>query len=84
MALANTSIVLASSMKLEYPLNEALPNIDNARDRLLAKIFRFRKEEKDATDVTDQDFELLYAYGKSLRKSKTPFFVYVCVCVCVR
>lgn len=56
--------VLASSMKLEYPLNEALPNTDNARDRLLAKIFRFRKEEKDATGVTDQDFELLYAYGK--------------------
>ena len=52
-------------MKLEYPLNEALPNIDNARDRLLAKIFRFRKEEKDATD---EDFELLYAYGTSLGK----------------
>ena len=52
-------------MKLEYPLNEALPNTDNARDRLLAKIFRFRKEEKDAAGVTDQDFELLYAYGKS-------------------
>lgn len=52
-------------MKLEYPLNEALPNTDNARDRLLAKIFRFRKEEKDAAGVIDQDFELLYAYGKS-------------------
>lgn len=51
-------------MKLEYPLNEALPNTDNARDRLLTKIFRFRKEEKDAAGVTDQDFELLYAYGK--------------------
>ena len=50
-------------MKLEYPLNEALPNTENARDRLLAKIFRFRKEEKDVTGVTDQDFELLYAYG---------------------
>lgn len=55
--------VLASSMKLEYPLNDALPNTDNARDRLLAKIFRFRKEEKDTTDVSDQDFELLYAYA---------------------
>lgn len=55
-------------MKLEYPLNEALPNTDNARDRLLAKIFRFRRKEKekDATGVTDQDFELLYAYGKSI------------------
>ena len=56
--------MLASSLSLEYPLNDALPNIDNARDRLLAKIFRFRKEEKDAAGATDQDFELLYAYGK--------------------
>ena len=56
-------------MKLEYPLNEALPNTDNARDRLLAKTFRFRKEEKDATGVTDQDFELLYAYGKLVHNS---------------
>ena len=79
---ANTSTVLASSMKLEYPLNEALPNIDNARDRLLAKIFRFRKEEQDATGVTDQDFELLYAYGKSLGKLKPRFSVCVCICVC--
>ena len=45
-------------------MNGALPNTDNARDRLLAKIFRFRKEEMCTTDVTDQDFELLYAYGK--------------------
>lgn len=58
-------------MKLEYPLNEALPNTDNARDRLLAKIFRFRKEEKDAAGVTDQDFELLYAYGKSIVHKRT-------------
>lgn len=57
-------------MKLEYPLNEALPNTDNARERLLAKIFRFRKEEKDATGVTDQDFELLYAYGKRIVASR--------------
>ena len=57
-------------MKLEYPLNEALPNTDNARDRLLAKIFRFRKQEKDAAGVTDQDFELLYAYGNSMFASR--------------
>lgn len=50
-------------MKLEYPLNEALPNTDNARDRLLAKIFRFRKDEKDQIEATDEDFEILYAYG---------------------
>ena len=56
--------VLASSMKLQYPLNEALPSADNARDRLLAKLFRFRKEEKDSLGASDEDFELLYAYGK--------------------
>lgn len=58
-------------MKLECPLNEALPSTENARDRLLAKVFRFRKEEKDVTGVTDQDFELLYAYGKSTVASKS-------------
>jgi len=29
--------VLASSMKLEYPMNDSLPNIEHARDRFLAK-----------------------------------------------
>ena len=42
--------VLASSMKLEYPLNEALPNTEHARDRLLAKIFKYRKEKPGAKD----------------------------------
>ena len=49
-------------MKLEYPLNEALPSTENARDRLLAKIFRFRNEIENST-VTDEDFALLYAYA---------------------
>lgn len=42
--------VLASSMKLQYPLNEALPSAENARDRLLAGIYKFRRmqEEEDA------------------------------------
>lgn len=54
--------VLASSMKLEYPLNEALSSTDHARDRLLAKVFRFRKEKVDS-GATDEDFALLYAYA---------------------
>lgn len=58
-------LVLASSMKLEYPLNEALPNTDNARDKLLAKIFHYRKEEMQDVGCGDEDFELLYAYGMS-------------------
>jgi hypothetical protein len=54
-------------MKLEYPLNDALPNTSNARDRLLAKIFQYRKnvaiEEEDGLPVAkDEDYEMLYAY----------------------
>ena len=51
-------------MKLEFPMNDALPNTDHARDRLLAKIFRFRKSDKVARGTTDEDFALLYAYGQ--------------------
>ena len=54
--------VIASSMKLEYPL-DALPSINHARDRLLAKIFRFRKDIKAASGVQEEDFSLLYTYA---------------------
>jgi hypothetical protein len=55
--------VLASSMKLEYPLNDALPNTDHTRDRLLARIFVYRKDEAAANGTTDEDYGLLYAYA---------------------
>ena len=55
--------VMASSLKLEFPLNDALPNTDHARDRLLAKIFKFRKTHTD-DNTSDEDFAVLYAYGK--------------------
>ena len=60
---AKMTAVLASSMKLEYPLSDALPSTEHARDRLLAKVFRFRKSEKVPPGTTDEDFALLYAYG---------------------
>lgn len=49
-------------MKLEFPLNGALPSTDHARDRLLAKMFRFRRENHN---FTDKNFALLYAYSKT-------------------
>ncbi|KAI9875459.1 MAG: hypothetical protein M1830_008455 [Pleopsidium flavum] len=55
--------VLSSSMKLEFPLNDALPNTEHARDRLLARIFSYRKNERLAHDSSDEDFALLYAYA---------------------
>ncbi|KAM7217807.1 Fusaric acid resistance protein-like domain containing protein [Rhypophila decipiens] len=36
--------VLASSLMLEYPLTDAIPSVTSTRDRLLGKIFLFRKE----------------------------------------
>lgn len=64
-----TWVVLASSMKLEYPLNDALPSTTHSRDRLLAKIFHYRKlaadraESNDDSPIAkDEDYEMLYAY----------------------
>ncbi|KAH0029897.1 hypothetical protein KCU80_g12082, partial [Aureobasidium melanogenum] len=48
---------------LEYPLNDVLPNIDHTRDRLLAKIFEFRRDSDKASLATEEDYELLYAYA---------------------
>ena len=45
-------------------MNGALPSVHHTRDRLLARIFRFRQEEKDKGDATDEDFEVLYAFGE--------------------
>lgn len=54
-------------MKLAYPLNDVLPNIEHTRDRLLAKVFEFRQQDLGQVIATDEDFELLYAYGESAR-----------------
>ena len=51
-------------MKMAYALNDVLPNIEDARDRLLAKIFDFRKTDPGGDIATDEDYELLYAYGR--------------------
>ncbi len=50
-------------MKLEYPLNDNLPNVENARDRLLARLFHYRKDLEVSRSSTDEDYSLLYAYG---------------------
>ncbi|KAH0565477.1 hypothetical protein GP486_001137 [Trichoglossum hirsutum] len=55
--------VLASSMKLEYPVNGVLPGTEHPRDRLLAKIFRYRYSGGRVRSMSDEDFALLYAYA---------------------
>lgn len=51
-------------MKLSYPLNDVLPNVEHTRDRLLAKVFEFRRTGLGKIVATDEDYELLYAYGE--------------------
>lgn len=55
---------MASSMKLEYPLNDVLPDVEHTRDRLLAKVFESRRIGLGDVEAKDEDYELLYAYGK--------------------
>lgn len=50
-------------MKLKYPLSDVLPNIEHARDRLLARIFHYRQDGRVSQSTTDEDYALLYAYG---------------------
>lgn len=50
-------------MKLEYPLNDSLPEIEHSRDRLLARLHRFRQDTTVSRLTTDEDYALLYAYG---------------------
>ena len=61
-----TFLVLASSMKLEYPLTDALPSTKTARDRYLAKIYQFRKDDawsERGPIAKDEEHALFYAYA---------------------
>jgi hypothetical protein len=51
-------------MKLEYPLSDVLPSVDHARDRLLARIYRYRQDQEVSLLTTDEDSSLLYAYSE--------------------
>lgn len=62
--------VLASCVMLEYPLTDAIPSIDSAKDRLLGRIYQFRKDHAanrladngTAAIADEKDYALLYAY----------------------
>jgi hypothetical protein len=62
--------VLASCVMLEYPLTDAVPSIDKNKDRLLGRIYEFRKEHAAsrlvdngrAAIADEKDYALLYAY----------------------
>lgn len=62
--------VLASCIMLEYPLTDAIPTVENNKDRLLGKIYQFRKDHMGAellgtgpaVVVEEKDYALLYAY----------------------
>ncbi|KAJ9612633.1 hypothetical protein H2200_004230 [Cladophialophora chaetospira] len=56
--------VLASSMKLEYAItSDALPSIEHTRDRLLARVFEYRRSDAQEQKTKDEDYSLLYTYA---------------------
>lgn len=56
--------VLASSMKLEFAItSEDLPSIEHTRDRLLARIFEYRRSDAREQKTMDEDYSLLYTYA---------------------
>ena len=57
--------VLASSIKLGFPLPESLPSTEKARDRLLAKLWEYKLERvRGEEGRSDEDFASMYAYGE--------------------
>ncbi|PHH59383.1 hypothetical protein CDD81_3322 [Ophiocordyceps australis] len=58
--------LLASSVMLEYPLSDAVPAVEGAKDELLARVYSFRlaceERDDDAEPVDDGDYALVYAY----------------------
>ena len=59
--------VIASSTMLEYPLTSAVPSIEMTRDRLLARVFYFRKlhTPKAAADFDSDSDEASFSKDKS-------------------
>ncbi|KAI0869370.1 ribosomal protein L19 [Hypoxylon argillaceum] len=57
--------VLASSIMLEYPLTDAIPSVMVIRDKLLGKIFRFRKDHNASVDRPSGDEPVEHSNGKA-------------------
>lgn len=56
--------VLASSVKLEFNVAaDGLPDTNHTRDRLLSRIFAYRKEDTERQRTNDEDYSLLYTYA---------------------
>ncbi|KAK8098241.1 uncharacterized protein PG998_013727 [Apiospora kogelbergensis] len=66
--------VLASSVMLEYPLADALPNVASTRDKLLGKIFRFRKDisQQQEEEEEEEDGEENSRNGDGDKSRKQP------------
>jgi hypothetical protein len=62
--LAHLFYVLGSSIRLGFPLPEHLPSAVRARDRLLAKLYAYRANVRGTEGEVDEDFAMVYAYGK--------------------
>ncbi|RPB29574.1 hypothetical protein L211DRAFT_26091 [Terfezia boudieri ATCC MYA-4762] len=55
--------ILASSIRLGFPLPDTLPRLEGARDRLLARLWEYRREKVRGEEGRwEEDFQGIYAY----------------------
>ncbi|KAF8422669.1 Fusaric acid resistance protein-like-domain-containing protein [Tirmania nivea] len=55
--------ILASSIRLGFPLPDTLPRLEGARDRLLARLWEYRRERVRGEVVKwEEEFQGVYAY----------------------
>jgi hypothetical protein len=57
--------VLASCIMLEYPLTDAIPTVDSVRDRLLGKVYQFRREHMEISAASRSDVAAVDADGNA-------------------
>lgn len=46
--------VIASSVMLEYPLTDAIPNVGGVKDRLLGKVYQMRKRQAELEEEEEE------------------------------
>ena len=63
--LSHLFYVLASSVRLAFPMPERLPSPSRARDRLLTKLYEYRARVRGTEGEIDEDFAMVYAYGNT-------------------
>jgi hypothetical protein len=70
-----TTAAIASTVDLGHTFSDAPTNVERFRDELLAQISRYRQDKRVSQATNDEDYVLLYAYGKFPQQQ----MIYACI-----